>query len=318
MTPALPLPNGDTMPALGLGTWKSEPGDVYKAVKEALQLGYRHIDCAFIYGNEVEIGEALKETFLEGLVSRDEVWITSKLWNDSHGYMDVQPAIEQSLKDLQLDYLDLYLVHWPVALKKGLYRPETGQDLISLEDIPLSETWRGMEELVGKGLCRHIGVSNYSVTKLQALLLEASVKPVMNQVEMHPYLQQKGLLDFCTANGMYLTGYSPLGSPDRPSALKAENEPVLLNDPVILDLASTYNVFPAQLLISWALHRGTAVIPKSVNPGRLKQNLDARDVRLTPEDMDAINSLDQHRRYIDGTFWAIEGSPYTVADLWNE
>ena len=315
---ALSLPDGSTMPALGLGTWNSEPGEVYHAVTEALLMGYRHIDCAFIYGNEVEIGEAFRDVFQKGIVDRKEVWITSKLWNDSHGLDDVQPALEKSLKNLQLDYLDLYLVHWPVAIKKGLNRPDSGDDMISLEEIPLAETWRGMETVARKGLCRFIGVSNYSVAKLQALLKHADVKPLMNQVEMHPYLQQPALLDFCDSNGMYLTAYSPLGSPNRPTALKVENEPVLLKDPVILEIASNHSVNPAQILISWALHRTTSVIPKSVNPVRLKQNLGAIDVRLTTDDMDAINSLDRHRRYIDGSFWAVDGSPYTVADLWDE
>lgn len=314
----LQFKNGDEMPILGLGTWKSAPGEVYEAVKAAIRLGYRHIDCALIYGNEAEIGRALTESFEAGIVSRQEMWITSKLWNDSHAPDDVQTGIEKTLTNLQLDYLDLYLIHWPVAIKKGEGFPLNKDKLISLDELPIATTWQAMESLVDKGLTRHIGVSNFSLTKLKSLLETAKLPPEMNQVELHPYLQQTDLLNFAQEHNVFLTGYSPLGSSDRPDSLKAEDEPVLLEDPAIADIAAKHDATPAQILLSWAIHRGTAVIPKSVNPERIEQNLAATQVSLDEQDMKAIAALDRHRRYVDGSIWVVEDGPYTLANLWDE
>jgi alcohol dehydrogenase (NADP+) len=314
----LQFSNGDSMPILGLGTWKSKPGEVYEAVKAAIRIGYRHIDCARIYGNETEIGKAFAECFQEGIVKREDLWITSKLWNDSHAPEHVQPGLEETLTALQLDYLDLFLMHWPVALKKGASFPLTPEEMISLDELPVEATWGAMESLVDKGLCRHIGVSNFSLPKLKGLIAAAKLKPEMNQVELHPYLQQNELLEFCRQNGVPMTAYSPLGSPDRPDSLKAEDEPVLMEDSTITAIADRHHVSPAQVLIAWAMHRGTAVIPKSVNPKRIEQNLAAVEVSLTAEDMAEIAKLDRHRRYVDGTIWVVEGGPYTLANLWDE
>lgn len=314
---SLAFANGDRIPALGLGTWQAAPGDVYRAVKTALQLGYRHIDCAFIYGNEAEIGRALAEALADGLVQREELWITSKLWNNSHALGHVRPALQKTLASLQLDYLDLYLIHWPVALKPDVMIPRAAHELISLDVLPLAVTWQGMEALLEAGLCRHIGVSNCSVPKLQGLLQNAQHKPEMNQIELHPYLQQPAMLEFCRAHGILLTAYSPLGSPQRPAGLRSEDEPVLLQDPTVAAIAARRGVSSAQVLLAWALQRRTVVIPKSVHAERLAQNLAAAEVTLADEDMQQLAGLDRQRRYVTGSFWAVPGGPYTLASLWD-
>ena len=308
----------DEMPIVGLGTWKSAPGEVYDAVRTALDAGYRHVDCAPIYGNEPEVGRALDETFAGGDVSRDDVWVTSKLWNDAHAPEDVQPALESTLEDLQLETIDLYLMHWPVALKPDTSMPQSPDDLVSLDEQPLAETWAAMEELVDDGLARHIGVSNFNIPKLQSLLEAGRIAPEMNQIELHPYLPQTEMVSFARENDVPLTAYSPLGSKDRPEGMKADDEPILLEDPKIAEIAERHDATPAQVLIRWAIERGTAVIPKSVNAGRIKENLAAADLSLTDDDMDALSGLGRGRRYVRGELWTLEGSPYTLESIWEE
>ena len=310
--------NGDQMDAIGLGTWKSEPGEVGKAVIEAVKIGYRHIDCAAIYNNEKEIGDALTQLFAEGIVKREDLWITSKLWNNAHKRADVVPALKQTLSDLQLDYLDLYLIHWPVVFKPEEVFPQSGAGYLSLEEVPISETWEGMEETVSSGLARHIGVSNFSSKKIEELLKTAKVQPEMNQVELHPFLQQNELISYCHDHNIFMTAYSPLGSLDRAAQMKKEDEPNLLQNETISAIAEKHGKSSAQVLIAWAAQRGTSVIPKSVNPERLKQNLDSGNVVLSGEDMSAIAQLDAHYRIVDGSFWEKEDNTYTVANLWDE
>ena len=306
--------NNDAMPALGLGTWQAPRGEVGQAVREAIQIGYRHIDCAAIYGNEKEIGEALQAAFDTNEVRREELWITSKLWNTKHERSKVRPALEKTLTDLRLDYLDGYLIHWPVVLRDVvLHVPD---NFVPLEEMPIANTWLGMEEVLDAGLARHIGVSNFSIKKLEKLLETARHRPEVNQVEMHPLLAQNGLVAFCEAEKIHVTAYCPLGRPG--SSDVPNNAPDLLGNPVVTGIAEQHNCTPAQVVLAWAMERGTSPIPKSTNPQRLKENFAAQNVALTPTDMVAINALDRHYRYVDGTFWTRPGGPYTLENLWDE
>ena len=309
------LPIG--MPILGLGTWKAAPGEVGQAVKTAIELGYRHIDCAEIYRNEAEIGEALEACFEEGIVTRDELWVTSKLWNDSQRPDLVRQGLQKTLDALLLDHLDLYLVHWPVPLHPGSSLPLEAANFMRPDEISMADTWQALEGCVEAGFTRHIGVSNFSVSKIDALLPQAKIQPAVNQVELHPYLQQQALVDYCADKGIVVTAYSPLGSMDRPETMKGKDEPVLLQDPVIQEIAGKRGMTPAQVLLAWAVARGTSVIPKSTNRGRLAENLAAAELELTAEDLERIAQLDRHRRYVDGSFWAVPGGPHTVESLWS-
>ncbi len=308
--------NNDEMPAFGLGTWKSADGEVYNAVKTAIKSGYRHIDCAAAYGNEKEVGRALNELFEEGVVSREDVWITSKLWSNMHAKEDVLIALKQTLSDLQLEYLDLYLIHWPIAQKKEIPFVSSVEHFISLEELPNEVTWEGMENGVELGLVKHIGVSNFGPKALEQLISNSKIKPEMNQIEAHPYYQQNDMVAFCKAYNIHVTAYAPLGSGDRAAKFKAENEPKLLQDPVILDIAASKNVTAGQILISWALHRETSVIPKSVNPGRIAQNFESQAIELSETDMNKIAALDKNYRFLTGEHWVYEGSPYTLESIW--
>lgn len=312
----LQFSNNHEMPAFGLGTWKSAEGEVYNAVKTAIKNGYRHIDCAAAYGNEAEVGKALKEVINEGIVTRNELWVTSKLWSNMHAKDDVIEAINKTLNDLQLEYLDLYLIHWPIAQKKEVPFVSKVEDFIPLEELPNELTWQGMEEAVSKGLTQHIGVSNFGPKALKQLIESAKIKPAMNQIECHPYYQQNDMLAFCKKHGIHVTAYAPLGSGDRAAKFKAEDEPVLLKDPVILNIAKAKNASAGQILISWALHRGTSVIPKSVNPKRIVENFEAQAVELSQSDMDKIAALDKNYRFLTGEHWVYEGSSYTLESIW--
>lgn len=310
------LHDGTEMPALGLGTWKSEPQQVYLAVRAAIEVGYRHIDCASIYGNEDEVGRALAEAFQAGDVNRDEVWVTSKLWNDAHAPDDVRPALETSLKKLKLERLDLYLIHWPVALRPGVMFPRGPEDFVSLAEIPLESTWEAMLKVAEQGLARQVGVSNFSSKKIERVRDATGQTPAVNQIELHPYMQQTQLVDACKALGVAVTAYSPLGSPDSAAMFGRDDGILLVKHPTIVEIAEKHGATPGQVLIAWALARETIVIPKSVNPGRIEENLGAKDLTLTPADMTAIAALDANQRMVQGTFW-YQSETYSPETLWG-
>lgn len=307
------LKNGDRMPALGLGTWKAETGEVAKAVRSALEVGYRHFDCAPIYGNEKEIGEAFSQAFAEGTVKREELWVTSKLWGGFHDPEDVREGLEATLRDLRLDHLDLYLVHWPIALKKGVHFPEEPDEFLSPAEMPMTETWKGMEGMLDAGLVRHIGVSNVNPAKLETIAATARHAPEVNQVECHPFLSQPELLATCERLGTILTAYSPLGSGKE----KEDDAPDLFENETLAKIAEAHAISPAQTALAWALQRGTTAIPKSTDAGRQKENFQAAEVTLTEIEMTAIDGLNRGYRFIDGTIWTENGSPYSLEWLWR-
>ncbi len=305
------------MPALGLGTWKSEADEAYRAVRAAIEVGYRHIDCAAIYQNEEEVGRALRDAFQAGDAKREELWITSKLWNDSHAPDHVRPALETSLRKLQLDYLDLYLIHWPVALRHGVALPTGPEDFIPLSQLPLESTWGAMLKASEQDLAREVGVSNFTKGMIEKVGDATGQTPSVNQVELHPYLQQDALLAACKELGVAVTAYSPLGSPDSAAMMGRQDDVLLTKHPTIQQIAKAHEATPGQVLIAWALARGTSVIPKSVNPRRIAENWAARDLELTAADMTAIAALDRHHRKVDGSFWFL-GETYSTKTLWEE
>jgi len=263
ITDSTVLANGVKMPWLGLGVWKSEEGEeVVQAVKAALRAGYRSIDTAAIYRNEEGVGQAIREAG----VPREELFITTKVWNKAQGYDLTMSAFDRSIKKLGLEYIDLYLIHWPV---QGLYK----------------DTWRAMEELYKEGKIRAIGVSNFQVHHLQDLMADCEIKPMLNQVEFHPYLTQKELLSFCREQGIQLEAWSPLmhGS--------------IVDEPVIVEMATKYGKTPAQIVLRWDLQHGVVTIPKSVKEHRIIENASIFDFELSQDDMDELDALNKNQRF---------------------
>ncbi|CAH1175844.1 unnamed protein product [Phaedon cochleariae] len=298
--PTIKLNSGYEIPAFGLGTWKSKTGEVEQAVKDAIDIGYRHIDCAFVYGNEKEVGAALKAKLGDGTVKREDLFITSKLWNTFHRPDLVEGALRVTLENLGLDYLDLYLIHWPQAYQEDTeIFPKDAAGNIIFSNVDYVETWKAMEKCSKKGLARSIGISNFNKKQIERVLEIATIKPAINQVECHPYLNQRRLIDFCRSKGIAITGYSPLGSPDRPWA--TADEPQLMDDPKLKQVATKYGKSPAQILLRYQIERGVVTIPKSITKSRIQQNFDIFDFSLSKEDIAYLDTFDCNGRFVPMT-----------------
>ncbi|XP_021378506.1 aldose reductase-like isoform X1 [Mizuhopecten yessoensis] len=272
--PEQTLLSGYKIPCVGLGTWESKPGDFRAAVKTAIGLGYRHFDCALAYGNEKEIGEAFKEITDEGTVKREELFITTKLWNTYHSKARVLEGCKESLTNFGLDYIDLYIIHWPFATREndGLY-PLTPDGKTDVVDIDFIETWTAMQDLVDEGMCRSIGVSNFNSKQIQRILDLGLKHPLScNQIEISPYNSNGNLLQFCQSKGIVVVAYCPLGSAERPWA--KPDDPKLLEEPEIAKIATRYSKSPGQVVLRWGVQRGYIVIPKSVSAARMTQNIE--------------------------------------------
>jgi diketogulonate reductase-like aldo/keto reductase len=315
------LRSGALMPAVGLGTFGSDhvgPGEVAAAVRGAAAVGYRHFDCASVYGNEDAVGGALAE-ILRGGIRREDIWVTSKVWNDKHGEQDLIASCRKSLADLRLDYLDLYLVHWPFP---NFHPPGCDVSSRSPNAQPYihanyMKTWRAMEALVDMRLVRHIGTSNMTVPKLELVLRDARIKPAVNEMELHPHFQQPELFKFVVDNGVQPVGYCPLGSPGRPERDRTSEDTSPMEDPVIVAIAERHGVHPAAVCIKWAVQRGQTPIPFSINPRNYAANLRAVvSDPLTDDEMRAIAAIDRNCRLIKGQVFLWKDKQ-SWQDLWD-
>jgi len=309
------------MPAIGLGTFGSDHAShqaVADAVRYAASIGYRHFDCASVYGNEDRIGSVFGQ-LLRGGFRRQELWITSKLWNDRHGEQDVIPSCQKSLADLQLDYLDLYLVHWPFP---NHHPPGCDVSARSPHAVPYihenyMRTWRKMEELVDRGLVRHIGASNMTIPKMELLLRDARIRPVVNEMELHPHFQQPELFRYLVERGIQPVGFSPLGSPARPERDRSPEDSSPTEDQVICQIAQRLGVHPAVVCLKWAVQRGQVPIPFSTSSKNLLNNLrGAVSQPLSADDMNAIAKLDRNCRLIKGQVFLWKDNQ-SWQDLWD-
>ncbi len=313
---------GDRIPVVGLGTFGSDnvsSEHIAAAVSGAISVGYRHIDCASVYGNEKEIGQALSNVFASGEVRREELWITSKVWNDKHGEGDVLLSCAQTLKDLQIEYLDLYLVHWPFP---NFHAPGCDINSRNPDSKPyihenFMKTWRQMERLFKAGLVRNIGISNMTVPKMELLLRDCSIRPACAEMELHPHFQQEELFRFTRDNGIIPIGYCPIGSPARPERDRTPEDTVDTEDPVIMKIADRLGVHPAVVCIKWALQRGQIPIPFSTTPRNYLSNLQAAvSEPLTDEEMKEISRIDKNCRLVKGHVFLWKDGQ-TWEDLWD-
>ncbi|XP_045483552.1 aldo-keto reductase family 1 member B7-like [Harmonia axyridis] len=295
--PCITLNNGRKMPQLGLGTWLSLEGEAKEAIRYAIDIGYRHIDCAMLYGNEKEVGEAIRDKINDGTVKREDIFITTKLWNTFHEYDQVVPTCKKSLENLGLDYVDLYLVHWPVAQKQTEMDPRKPFGKTEVIKHDFTETWKGMEECVKLGLAKSIGLSNFNSKQVLRILDMAKILPVTNQVEVNPHLNQKKLTKFCKDRNIVITAYSPFGSPARTWAKPGQPE-IAFDHPTFVKIAEKHGKTSSQVILRYLVDIGSVPIPKSTNKERLRLNLDIFDFKLDDEDIAAIDAMNMDYRAV--------------------
>lgn len=319
--PQRTLYTGAKMPGLGIGTFGSDrftSEDIANAIEDAVKSGYRLVDCASCYGNEDLIGQALENAMKAG-VKREELFITSKVWNDMHGQGDILLSCAKTLKDLRLDYLDLYFVHWPFPnyhppgcdgdTRNPLSRPYIHEEFMGC--------WRQMERLVDMGLVKHIGVSNVTIPKLELILRDCRIKPAVNEMELHPCFQQPELYDFCKKNGIEIIGFCPIGSPTRPDRDKTEDDVADIELPEVRKIAEAHGVHPAVICLKWAVQRGHSPIPFSIHRNEYMSNLKCSfEDPLSQEELDILKTVDRNCRLIKGQVFLWEGAG-DWQDLWD-
>ncbi len=303
------LANGAMMPAVGLGLWKIDKSETASVIQQAIEIGYRHFDAACDYGNEPEAGNGFRTAIENGTCSREDLWVTSKLWNTYHSPEHVRPACERSLRDLQLDYLDLYLVHFPIAQRfvpfeeryppEWVFDPSAETPSVETVAVPISDTWAAMEELVNAGLVKNIGICNFGVGLIRDLKAHATIQPSVLQIESHPYLTQEKLLRFCREGDLAVTAFSPLGALSYLELSMATQADSVLEEPCVKVAAERTGRTPAQVVLRWGVQRGTAIVPKTSRPERLAENLALFDFELTDDEMDAISALNENGRFND-------------------
>jgi D-xylose reductase len=295
--------------SIGLGLWKIANDQCAETVYNAIKAGYRHLDSACDYGNEIEVGQGIARALAEGLCSRQDLSVTSKLWNTYHAPENVKPALEKILSDLGLDYLDSFLIHFPIAQAfvpfeeryppEWLYDPEANQPAMKLSYVPLSDTWGAMEDLVHQGLVKRIGVCNYNSGLLHDLMSYSTIKPAELQIESHPYLTQESLIRLAKSYGMAVTAFSPFGALSYIELDMADADESVLAQNVITEAAESHRKTAAQIVLRWGLQRGCSVITKTTKPERLQENLQVFDFALTEAEMTAISALNKNRRFND-------------------